>query len=271
VTDAHDLSALQAWMAALLRRRRNLPSDEDVAAEARRHITGNQRLSPVEQLEIYREQFWYRHTDSLLEDFPGVAGLLDPADWDRLVFDYLERFPPTGFTLRDLGFRLPYFIAEQAWLPHRDLCLDMGRLEWTYVELFDAPDTPPLDLARLSSLTEQEWQTARAVMNPACALLRTRYAVTDLRRAIRTSETRVAIPDPVTQNLIVYRGPNRRLYDRTVTDGEFVLLEALRDGRALVESCELAMGHHPGEHLDQKLMGLFAEWGKLGLIVDVGG
>ena len=71
----------QVWMAELLRRRRALPRDAEVAERARLLIRGNDRLSPVEQLEIYREQFWLRHTASLLEDFPGLSGILGQEAW----------------------------------------------------------------------------------------------------------------------------------------------------------------------------------------------
>src|SRR5262245_25140949 len=109
MADPSELSALQQWMSALVSRRRGLVDDAAIAADVRRHIAGNERVSPAEQLEIYREQFWLRHTDSLVEDFPGLSGILVQDDWDRLVFDYLERFPPDSPTLRDLGARLPNF------------------------------------------------------------------------------------------------------------------------------------------------------------------
>jgi hypothetical protein len=58
------LSELQLGMVEALRYPRALPDDPlwvDFAAE---NLCGNERLSPVEQLEIYREQFWLRHTGS---------------------------------------------------------------------------------------------------------------------------------------------------------------------------------------------------------------
>lgn len=269
MTELDELSALQLWMAALVRRRRSLPGDAAIDDEVRRHVAGSDRVGPAEQLEIYRQQFWYRHTDSLVEDFPGLAGILDQDDWNHLIFDYLERCVTASFTLRDLGRALPDFVAEQAWLPHRELCHDMARLEWLYVDLFDAADAPPLELARLARLSEDDWQRARIVISPSTALLATRYAVTDHRRAIRTSDERLPVPAVSPRKYVIYRGTNRRLFDRSVDDGAFTLLELLRDGHALVPACERAMERHPDERLDDKLMGWFAEWGELGWISGV--
>src|SRR5688572_337502 len=124
-----ELAELQNWMASLLVRRRALPKDAEVTRAAVAYATGNDRLLPVDQVEIYREQYWLRHTASLVEDFPGLGGILGQRAWERLVEEYLVAFPPETYTLRDLGQRVPAFIESCEWLEHRELCRDMARLE----------------------------------------------------------------------------------------------------------------------------------------------
>src|SRR5690349_14811454 len=114
---------------ASLPRRRALAADPRVAEAARTQFNGGDRLSPVEKLEIYRRQFWLRHTASLLKDFPGLAGVLGRRDWERLVEDYLDEVIPTSWTLRDLGSRMPAHVERSDWLPHHRLCIDMAGLE----------------------------------------------------------------------------------------------------------------------------------------------
>ncbi|HKO94438.1 MAG TPA: DNA-binding domain-containing protein, partial [Polyangiaceae bacterium] len=98
-----DLTELQHWVVRHLQQLRALPKDAAIRAEAADRLTGNDRLAPVEQLEIYREQFWLRHTASLVEDFPGVGGVLGQADWEQLVEGYLQAHPSESWTLRELG------------------------------------------------------------------------------------------------------------------------------------------------------------------------
>ena len=95
-----DLVDLEEWLAGLMRSRTNLARDPDVALRARAHVTGNDRLSPAEQIEIYREQFWLRHTGSLLEDFPGLSGILGQEDWEKLSESYLSEVVPRAWSLR---------------------------------------------------------------------------------------------------------------------------------------------------------------------------
>ncbi len=113
------LSELQIWLAEQLVRPRALSKDPTVVSAAEQHIVATDTLSPGDRLEIYREQFWLRHTASLLEDFPGVSGILGQAEWERLAESYLTAYPCQSFSLRDLGAHFAQHIAEQSTLPDR--------------------------------------------------------------------------------------------------------------------------------------------------------
>jgi hypothetical protein len=224
-------------MASVLRQRRALPGDPLTAETARLHFAGSDRLSPVEKLEIYRRQFWLRHTASLLEDFPGLAGVLGQTDWERLVESYLDEIAPTSWTLRDLGSLMPAHVERSTWLPHHGLCVDMSRLEWAYVEIFDAPEAPVLTPDALD-LVHGDLTALKLDMNPAMALLRVSYPVTGLERRIRAGTTPLEVPSQRFENLVLYRDSKRQIASTAVGDAAFELLRLLREGVPLVEACE---------------------------------
>lgn len=264
----------QVWMAALLRRRRALPRDPAIVEQARLHIGGNDRLSPAEQLEIYREQFWLRHTASLLEDFPGLSGILGQEEWERLVESYLEDAALSSYSLRELGDGLAAHVERSESVPHRELCTDMARLEWAYVEVFDAADSAPLDGAKLASIPEDAWPGARILFAPPVRLLEVRYPVADLRRKLRDAEgtdERVPIPVPQHQNLVLYRGADKNLFHAPVTDLAFRLIEELRRGMPLGRASELAAERVPSEAstMEADVGAWFLDWGRRGWITDV--
>jgi hypothetical protein len=277
---AHDgsseLERLQRWVVEHLQSRRALPQSEAISREARGRLTGNDRLSPVEQLEIYREQFWLRHTASLVEDFPGVGGILGQAEWERLVESYLEANSPRGWTLRELGRHFPEHVARQQELAHHALCSDMARLEWCFIELFDAADRPGLDFAKLASLAPGSLETGQIVLSPALALLEVSYPGADLRQRLLAARTTpgaqpVAIPEPDAQRLVLYRAADRRLYHRPVGAEAFALLAALKRGLSLLAACEHALEQAPAhaERLQRNVGTWFQQWAKRGWIVDV--
>lgn len=271
-----DLSELQRWVVEHLQSPRALPRNTRIAAEAADRLTGNERLLPVEQLEVYREQFWLRHTSSLVEDFPGVGGILGQADWERLVESYLQAYTPQSWTLRELGRHFPEHVAGFEGLPERALCSDMARLEWAFIELFDAAECPPLDLGKLASLPPNTLETGQIIVAPALRLLRVSFPVADLRmrllaRRAGGSEEAIAIPAPEAQALVLYRGEDRRLYHRPVTPEAFALLDALGRGLPLVAACESALEACPehAERLQANVSAWFQQWAQRGWLVDI--
>jgi hypothetical protein len=265
-----DLSELQREMALALRHGSALERDSHWSSFAQAHMTGNDRLSPVEQLEIYREQFWLRHTTSLLEDFPGLSGILGQSDWEKLAEQYLREVVPDSYTLRDLGARLPEVIERASWLPHQALCLDMARLELAYVDAFDAPDTAALVPERLTGLAEDDLLRARLVIAPCVRLLSVGYPVGDLRRALRAEgDQPVAIPEPRAQCLVIYRR-ELRLWDMPVSPVAFALLVGLARGATLGAAAEAAAVSPEAEaEMAQNIGAWFQEWSAKGLISDV--
>jgi hypothetical protein len=259
-------------MTTLLRRPRSLLRDARLAEVAPRYVAGNGRLSPVDQLEIYREQFWLRHTAALLEDFPGLSGVLGQRDWEKLVEGYLEEASPTSWSLRELGQRMLAYVETATWLPNPELCADMARLEWATIELFDAEDVSPVDAARLVAIPEEAWQTARIVLSPAVALLRVDYPVLELRQNLAEARgAPVPIPERAVSRLVLYRGVDRGLYHVALSRAAFELLEGLRDGLSLVAACERAAERVPSEapEIESTVGEWFSDWGRRGWVVDV--
>jgi Putative DNA-binding domain len=152
-----ELRRLQEWVADAvttplsssggMRRRR--ADGGSTAAHAARFIKPNDRLTSLERLEIYNVQYWLRVIGSLREDFPALEAALGEKAFDRLCRAYLEKHPSRSFTLRNLGSRLPEFIARHPKLTgtkrRRRLALDVARFEWAQVVAFDGEALPPLE------------------------------------------------------------------------------------------------------------------------------
>lgn len=264
-----ELDEIQAFIASQLRRRRALPSDPATTERARAVIADTGRLSPVQRLEIYREQFWLRHTSSLVEDYPGLSSLLGQAAWQTLIEAYLDAHPPTSFTLRDLGLALPEFIATRPGLDRQVLCWDMARLERAYLEAFDAADAPPLDPTRIASIPEAAWQHARVELQPTARVLAVSYPVAELRRALREGHDPV-IPEPAPRHVLIFRR-DLQLFHEELAPREGTLLEALARGERLVPACEAVQAAFPDAagRIDELVGGWFQSWAARGLVVGI--
>lgn len=272
------LSELQMWMAHLLRQRRSLTKHKALQEAAAVHFTGNERLSPAEQIDIYRKQFWLRHTSALVEDFPGLTGLLGQKAWEPIVEEYLTTSGYDIFALKHLGKNMAGFLEgldpsmiETTGLD-RHLLVDMARLEWAYVRAFDVEDDPPLSPGKLAQIPPDAWSEARFVLSPSLTLLKLDYPVADLRRTLRSGNEAVDAHsvEKAPHNLVVYRR-DRSLWDKRISDAAFLLLRQFEQNVALVPACEAVVARDPSAEqvLSEQLTDWFSLWGRLGWIVDV--
>ena len=268
-----DLSSLQRWMAGLIQRRGGIAKDPAMQAVASAAFAGSAQLSPAQQIDIYRQQFWLRHTSSLVEDFPGVTGIVGQEEWERIVESYLVRYPPRTFQLRHLGQALPKHLAELDGVPHRSLLVEMARLEWDYINIFDEQDDPALNPEFLSQIPESAWASAKILLSGSLRLERFEYPVADLRRELRArgpGATAVPIGAPEPHRLAIYRRDGN-IWDKRLSETAFRLLSAFQDGLPLVEACERVVSEHPEAEavLDRELTAWFGLWGRIGWVVGV--
>jgi hypothetical protein len=227
----------------------------ETAEIAGRYIKPNSHLTSFERLEIYNRQYWFRVIAAVEEDFPALNAVLGREMFDALVLAYLRENPSTSFSLRNLGARLPAWLAsypELAGLQH-SLAVDVARLEWAYIEAFDGASLPPLsqeDFAGLGSDSALRLQ-------PHLQLLDLQYPVDEVVLAVHkvtpeidivsnaASERRqgpqMRLPKATKSNtyLAVHRFEDS-VYYRRIDREEFLLLADLRDGDSIATAIERA-------------------------------
>lgn len=148
----------------------------DFARTAHAHIRPSAALAPVERLELYHRQYWYRLLDSLAEDFPALRRVLGERHFWRLAEAYLEATPSRSYTLRHLGDRLADFLETNPRLAgqHAVHAIELARLEYALCEAFEAAELPPVppDLLGEGPLGLQPHLKLLALRTPADELWR---------------------------------------------------------------------------------------------------
>ena len=262
-----DLAATQRALAELMRGASPVAADDVRARLAAQLAAGNDSLSPAEQVDVYRAQYLLRHLDVLREDFPTLEHVLGDARFEALVWAYLQAFPPRSFSLRDLGADLAGFVATTAPWADDPLLADLARFEWAFVEAFDAPDAPPLELAAVAAVAEDAWPSARLVLQPSVQRLSLRYPAHDVRVAVRSGDASAVVvrPAPSPSHVVVFRG-RERLQSLAIDAEAYALLDELARGTALGDACE-SVATASGASLvafEEKVGAWFQEWTALG-------
>jgi hypothetical protein len=262
---------------------RTAPDGLPMRAYAARFIKPNDRLTSFERLEIYNRQYWFRLLSSMAEDFPGLRSILGGRRFDAMCNAYLVDCPSRSFTLRNLGSQLESWLRKHPkWAGDKqDLALDMVRLEWADIEVFDGkaePTLAPNDLAAAAG------PNLRLHMQPYLQLLALRYPVDDLLLAVRKDDEdttfasnafqerrkrsrvhAVAKLKPASIFLAVHR-IDFSVYFRRIEAEEFAILTALRRGLTLGKAIDAAFRKSsipPGERA-ARVQEWFQNWATLG-------
>ncbi|MBZ5601515.1 MAG: DNA-binding domain-containing protein [Acidobacteriia bacterium] len=250
------------------------------------YIKANDRLTPVERLEIYSRSYWYRLIDSMYEDFPGLLAVLGPRAFDKIVRAYLADCPSRSFTLRNLGSRLHEWLGKNKKFAGNkiDVALDMIALEWAHIEAWDAAERKLLGPEDLL----EPGPDLRIGLQPHISLLDLRYPVDDLRIRAASAHTEHetasnAVTKPKKRRaLAVGRLKPQRIfvavhrmddsiYYRRLAHDEFRILEMLRErkpvGRALAKCVKESAT--PVAELQKNLEKWFASWAELGWLCGI--
>jgi len=246
-------------------------------------IQPNSRLSAFERLEIYNRQYWFRLQSAFAEDFPALHSVIGSARFEALTNAYLEAHPSRSFTLRNLGSKLHRWLSRNPhWAgPRLTLALDVVSVEWACIEAFDNAEHPPLTAEEVASINGE----SHLSLQPHVQLLPLSYPADDLVLAMHQRQRREASEagarsedesfEPVkrlhlrkrTTCLAVHRR-ELSLYYKRLTQPEYRMLVALRDGFTLAEALETAFtdSRLTAPHRIRLVQQWFTNWAELGWI-----
>jgi hypothetical protein len=246
-------------------------------------IKPNDRLTSCERLEIYNRVYWFRILSSLADDFPGLRAVVGQQSFDKLIRAYLNDCPSESFTLRNLGSRLERWLrAHPRFAGKRhQLALDMVRLEWADIDVFDSAEYPRLGEEKLRNLGDDPTFN----LQPYLRLLDLAYPVDDLLLSIRdqedegsditsnvflerpeqSSRKRWKLPRPRKVYLAVHR-QEMIVYFKRLEPEAFALARSLQQGKPLSQAIEDSVNwsNKRPQQIMEKVHGWFANWASLG-------
>jgi hypothetical protein len=227
------------------------------AATAADLLTPSPTLAPVERLELYHRQYWYRLLDSIADDFPALRAILGADAFGRLVEAYLEAHPPRSFTLLRLGAGLADFVCtgavDLAWPVHAE---DMARLEYALCAAFEAGDAAPVPASELA--------TARLRLPPHVHLLACRTPVDTLWRRVDdgASPGRLGAPSAKPSRFVAVYRDDLVLRIERLPRAAHVMLTAIAETGSLDAAMDRVAAAKvlPRQGGEQKVSAWFATW-----------
>ncbi len=244
-------------------------------------IRPNTKLTALERLQIYSQQYWWRLRGNFSEDFRGLRAVLGERKFNHLATAYIQHHGSTSWNLRDLGQHIEAYLLGHPELtaPHEQLALDMARVEWARIEAFDGPAKPTLNPQKIAHIAPDRLQLK---LQPYISLLSLEYPIDDLlgrlkRREIQTDSLSNAVSGQQTRrrlrlsarpahiHLAVHR-VDYIVYYKRLDAAAYRLLKAIAGGASLEAACEIAMQGTTvlPESFAAKVQTWFANWMSLG-------
>jgi hypothetical protein len=226
-------------------------------------IRGDARGSARGRLQVYASMYLSRLLENLASDYPRLAAVLGPRDFDRLVTAYLHAHPSRDPSVRHLGHALPLFLRTHA--RNRPWLADLAALEWARLSVFDRADQPVLTQTALCDAASRGFAGLRLQAIAAHARVAVAHDVTELWRQPDQGAERSAVPR-ANCTLLVWRQPDGLVHHRLVPDDEAGLLVALARGLDFAALCERMCEGESEEHAARRALALVCAWTAAGLL-----
>lgn len=120
-------------------------------------VTGDERLSAGERLEIYAYAYESRLIESLQQTYPALAQVLGCERFADTARMFVHEQPSRVASIRYYGRGLADFLDARATDPAGAMLADLARWEWALSAAFDGPDTEALPDAALAEIPADRW------------------------------------------------------------------------------------------------------------------
>jgi len=249
------------------------------------------------RMDVYRRSYQARLEEALLSDHPALRRLLGGVGFSRMSRGYTAAFPPSSWTLDDLGRLLPVYFAYAggpgkdaappdaaagcrcgdddgvvAWPPtpaQRRMLRDVARLEVVMAQVFGAPLRAPLTPDDLAAFGLERLAGARLVTQPSLRLLQLRHRASAIVTAARQE---LELPDlSASPTFVAVYRREYRVFRVDMPRFAFRLLQAIRRGMTVGDAVQhgAAEWEGPVDELAPAIQSWFAEWASDGLFTRI--
>jgi hypothetical protein len=235
-----------------------LSHDATAKEQLEKVVAGDERLSSTERVDVYANMYFYRILDALKEDFPATVAVIGPENFHNLITDFLIAFPPTEPSIFFAGRNLAEFCQTHRLRKTWPFLADLVVVERALIEVFHAPDSPPLTAASLRELDPERWSALELRTIGAMQLVACGFNVVPLIRAVAEAMA-WSPPAAVSTPILVWRKRNKVFY-RELNSPEDQALELLRSGIKFAELCEQVATSDESEDSSQLIFEMLQRW-----------
>lgn len=209
-------------------------------------------LAATRRFQIYRNNITLGLTTALQAIYPMTQRVVGENFFSYAADRYLHSYPLTSGDLRNYGSHFSQFLRDYTPAQTLPYLPDLANLEWMYHEVFHAADASLLNLTRLSTIAEEQYDSIQFHFHPASRLFSSNFPVLAIwRLCAAQKDEAVDLNDGGVQLLIIRR--KLEMYFEPLSKGEFSFLTALSENNSLLAACNCALEIMPDFDLSASL------------------
>lgn len=188
----------------------------------------------LKRLEIYRGLVRNSFFDLFSRIYPYSKKLIGK-DWDRLLPEYFEFFPPKSPILNKIAMNFPLFLSHQEKILNKyPFIQELAMYEWLELEIADRENPRK--------------STSKNILNPVHVLFSSNYPVNKIIEYIDNNIDPNTL-EPVETHIIIYRDPKTyqvRFFELSKASLAYIeLLKQGFDNTSIVDALSIAYGINP--------------------------
>jgi len=228
-------------------------------------VRSSGQLSAVERVDVYANMYFFRILEVLGDEHAKIVTLMGGDAFHNLVTDYLLACRPAHPSLREVGARLPAYLATHPLAEGRPWLSELARLERARIELFDGPDAEALTLDAVRSLPPEALPELALRAIPCHAVLHTEYAIAPLWRALEgrspgSPGVGHAQVDRLAETILIWR-QELTVFHRVADPDERLYLPLLQRGATFADLCDQVLARaSDAEAAAGRAFELLARW-----------
>ena len=130
-------------------------------------VRGDENVSVTQRLGIYKNAYSARLEEALAHNFPLMNIYLGGDQFGELTSAYCACHPSIHRSIRWFGDQLENFLTHDSHYGNFPYLAEMARFEWAMTLVFDAADSPIVQIPDIACIAPENWQDMRLSPHPS--------------------------------------------------------------------------------------------------------
>lgn len=212
------------------------------------------------RLDIYAIAYRLRLKEAISTDYDKLALYLGGERFDKLMDNYIDKFPSRTTNLRYFSASLPELIRDSAEYAHIAELYDLACIERAFADSFDAKDLQFATMDTLAMLPKEAWGTLSFKFQKSVQILWLAHNSFPIWKALAEQEIPPKAEKISSMAWILWRRSDLISHYRMLATAEIAILALAMQGETFAVMCETLLDFYNEEETPMKAIGYVQSW-----------